>query len=169
MDHADSKNGKRMMFSEDAFQKIKQVLAELTKRANAHLCVFADVNGYPIGSYSITDDVDISSLTALAAGTFSATAAMANLISGEQQFKYIYHEGTHRNIYLCNVSSDYLIIVVFDKSVPLGLIRVLTHHTIARLNEVIRLLETENEKAVQFLDLEFKSLLSKELNRSFGI
>jgi predicted regulator of Ras-like GTPase activity (Roadblock/LC7/MglB family) len=169
MDRTNSKNGKRMVFSEITFSRINTILAELLSRTNAHFCVFADVNGYPVSSCGITEDVDLSSLTALTAGTFSATAAMANIITGEEQFKYIFLEGVQRNIYLCNVNGDYLLYIVFDKGVSVGLIRVLAHQAMQKLCQVIRQISVDNDEASQFLDVEFKSLLSRELNRAFGL
>jgi predicted regulator of Ras-like GTPase activity (Roadblock/LC7/MglB family) len=169
MDRANSKNGKRMVFSEIAFSRLNAVLAELLNRTNALFCVFADVNGYPVSSCGTAEEVDLSSLTALAAGTFSATAAMAHIITGEEQFKHIFLEGVQKNIYLCNVSGDYLLYIVFDKGVSVGLIRVLATQAIARLSDVIRQIADDNDEASRFLDVEFKSLLNRELNRSFGL
>jgi hypothetical protein len=94
---------------------------------------------------------------------------MANIITGEEQFKYIFLEGERRNIYLCNVSGDYLLYIVFDKGVSVGLIRVLAYQAMQKLSEVIHQISLDNDEASQFLDVEFKSLLNKELYRSFGL
>ncbi len=162
-------NGKRLVFSETTFQKIFQILTEMIKQSRAHLCIFADMNGYPISYSGTLQDVDVASLTALAAGTFSATAAMANIVGKEERFKYIYQEGEKRNIYMSTVVGEYVLIVVFERSVTLGMIRVLTHHTTEKLTALIQDLKKQNEKMTEFLDVEFKSLLSKQVDIAFGL
>ena len=164
-----SRNGKRWVFSEASFKKINRALEELGKRLDAVLVIFADMNGYSISASGDTHNVNVDNLTALAAGTFSATAEMANLVREGGPFKFIYHEGEQHNIYLCTVEKDYLIIVVFHKKTALGMVRALTHHTVERLEGLVEDLKQEKQRATQFLDVEFRSLLGKELDKTFGI
>jgi predicted regulator of Ras-like GTPase activity (Roadblock/LC7/MglB family) len=162
-------NGKRLIFSESTFKRIGDILTELVKRSRANLCIFADMDGFPISHGGSVDNVDISIICALAAGTFSATAAMAKESSGEKKFRFIYQEGERRNAYLCNVFDDYLMIVLFDKGVTLGLIRILTNQAISRLQELFDELKDEKSQVTQFLDVEFRTLLGKELDKTFGL
>jgi len=162
-------NSRRIVFSEATYHKIIKILADLKNRLQAQATIFADMNGYPIGYDLEVDDVDIIELTALAAGTFSATSEMARLIKEKNRFRFIYHEGESRNIYMCNVSKEYLIIVLFDKSVVMGMVRILTHNTVEKLQKILNELSVEYEKTSQFLDIEFKSLLGKELDKYFGL
>ena len=162
-------NGKRWVFSEATYEKINLTLAELCKRLKAQLALFADMNGYPVSYGGDVKGLNINNLTALAAGTFSATAEIAHIIKEENNFKYIFHEGEKRNIYLCTVGHDYLMIVVFNKSTALGMVRALTHHAVERLSGLVEELKQESQHASQFLDVEFKSLLGKELDKSFGL
>ena len=162
-------DGKRIVFSEATYYKIIKILAELKNRLQAQATIFADMNGYPIAYDLKVKDVDIIELTALAAGTFSATSEMAKLIKEKNRFRFIYHEGELRNIYMCNVSKEYLIIVLFDKSVAMGMVRILTHNTVEKLQKILDQLSLEHEKTSQFLDMEFKSLLGKELDKYFGL
>ncbi|NOY57750.1 MAG: hypothetical protein GXO75_02295 [Calditrichaeota bacterium] len=162
-------NGNRWVFSEASFEKINGTVNDLCSRLKAHVVVFADMNGYPISFCGDTRRIDINNLTAVGAGTFSATAEMAHLIHEKQQFKYIYHEGESQNIYLCNVGDDYLMIVVFGKKTAVGMVRALTAHAVERLTGFFSELQGEKEKATEFLDDEFRSLLGKELDKSFRL
>ena len=164
-----SKNGKRVVFSESSYHKVAKILADFKRMSNANLCVFADMNGYPITYSGELRDLDISTLSALAAGDFAATTEMSKMISGENQFKFIYHEGLSRNIYLCNVGNDYLLIVVFGKNVALGMIRVLANQVINNLHSLLAKLKEESAKASQFLDAEFRDLLNNEIDKSLGL
>ncbi|OGC01866.1 hypothetical protein A2V82_02575 [candidate division KSB1 bacterium RBG_16_48_16] len=169
MEMSQSKNGKKIVFSESSFNKIAQSLQALKKRSNAALCIFADANGYAVSFSGEAKEIDISSLSALAAGDFAATSEMARIISGEDKFRYLYHEGKEKNVYLCSVGDDYLIIVVFDKSVALGIVRAMTHHLSLKLEDLLAKLRQEAETASDFLDSQFRELLSAELDKSFGV
>ncbi len=161
-------NGKRWVFSEATFEKINETLNDLCARLKAQVVIFADMNGYPVSFCGDTRRIEINNLTAVGAGAFSATAEMAHLVHEKQQFKYIYHEGESQNIYLCNVGDDYLMIVVFSKTTAVGMVRALTAHAVEKLGGLFSELQEEKEKATEFLDVEFRSLLGKELDKSFG-
>ncbi len=158
-----------MVLSETSYQKVARILDELTRRSRARLSVFADMNGYPVTYSGETDGIDVSSLSALSAGDFSATAEMAKIISGEKSFNFIYHEGSQENVYLCNVGNDFLLIVVFSRDIALGMIRVLAHRATRQLMQLVQELREQSQKASQFLDMEFRDLLSKELDKSFKV
>jgi len=112
------------------------------------------------------DTLDLAALTALAAGDFAATAEISRLIGQESRFKFLYHEGAQRSLYLCAVGADYFLMVVFDNSVALGIIRVLAHYAVEKISRFIQSLKQESEQTHQFLDFEFRDLLARQLDRS---
>jgi len=160
------KNGKRLVFSETSYHHVTQILDEFLRRSQAQLAIFADMNGYPVASRGDAENIDMSALTALAAGDFAATAEMASIIGHDGRFKFIYHEGTTRSIYLCAVSEDYFLLVVYETRVALGIIRVLSHYAVEKIGQHIHELSQESEQTQKFLDFEFRDLLSKQLERS---
>ena len=162
-------NGRRWVFSAATYKKINSALGQLVTHLKAEIAIFADQNGYPISFNGNVNEIDVNNLTALGAGTFSATAEMAFLIKEKKHFRYIFHEGNQRNIYLCTVGNDYLMIIVFRKDTALGLVRALTHSVISRLEELVDELKKETQETAQILDSEFKTLLSKELDKTFGL
>lgn len=161
-------NGKRLVFSETTYKKISRILYELNNRLKSHMCIFADINGYPIDYSGDNRGIDISTLTAVAAGSFMASNEIAHIISNEQHFEHVFHEGKRQNVYMCNVSDEFLMIIVFGKSVPIGLVRLLTHHAVSKLSEYLDTLKAGRTKIAQFLDAEFHSKLDKELDKAFG-
>ena len=167
--NSENNNGNRLVFSENTFHQIITILAELRNRLHAQSTIFADMNGYPIGYDQANENLNITSLTALAAGTFSATAEMAKMVKEQDRFRFIYLEGKEQNIYMCNVHKDYLIIVIFDKSVAMGMVRILTHNTVEKLQKILEALALENKRATKIIDVEFKSMLNKELDKFFGL
>jgi hypothetical protein len=78
----------------------------------------------------------------------------------------LFHEGEDKNIYLSNVGFNFVLMVIFDVSVALGIIRIYTKKTINDLVDLLKTAEEEDKQSKEFLDLEFKTLLGEELNRS---
>lgn len=167
--YQNNSNGKRWVFSESTYKKIDAAMDQLCKHLKADLAIFADMNGYPVSYHSRQEGWDVNNLTALAAGTFSATTEMAFLIGEDSRFRYIFHEGERRHIYMCMVAHDYLMVIIFNKKTALGLVRALTRNVVTRLEELVEELKSEVSATAKVLDSEFKTMLSKELDKTFGL
>ena len=166
MEMQQRKNGKRAVLSQTAYHQIARILEELLSRSQARLALFADMSGYPVVHRGDADTLDLAALTALAAGDFAATAEMSRLIGQDTRFRFLYHEGASRGIYLCAVGTDYFLMVVFDKTVALGIIRVLSHYAVEKISHYIQELKRGSEQTHQFLDFEFRDLLARQLDRT---
>lgn len=166
MEMQQRKNGKRVVLSQTAYHHIARLLEEFISRSQARLALFADMNGYPVVYHGETETIDLSALTALAAGDFAATAEISGLLGQERRFKFIYHEGATRSLYLCAVGEHYFLLIVFDKAVALGIIRVLSHYTVEKIGRYLMELSSGSEQTRQFLDFEFRDLLSRQLDRT---
>lgn len=157
-----------MVFSHDDYEKISRIVYELRVRLRVELCVFADVSGYPVEYDGDCKDFDVSELTAVAAGSFAASNEMSKIISETPSFDHIFHEGGTWNIYMCSVGPDYLMIIVFRKSVPVGLVRLLTHRAVERLTQYLNGLKQESKKVTRYLDDNFQKGLNDELDKALG-
>ena len=67
-------------------------------------------------------DFDRYSLASLSAGNFGAVTALLNHI-GEPELSLLFNQGKMLNIYFRKLLEDYILIVVFDKSISLGFLR----------------------------------------------
>ncbi len=155
---------KRMVFSETAYAKIAILLAELLKRSQSRLVVFADMNGYPIVHRGDIKPSSLSTLTALAAGSFAAGSEMARLINNESRFRFVYQEGGVFNIFTCSLGDDYFLMVLFEKQTALGLVRILTQHALTRINGLLAQLRQTTEQSKNFLDFDFREGLGRQLD-----
>jgi predicted regulator of Ras-like GTPase activity (Roadblock/LC7/MglB family) len=79
---------------------------------------------------------DVYSLAALAAANFSAMRSMAK-IAGEEEFSLLFHRGQKENIYLSAVSDDFLLFIIFNNEMPLGLLRLKVAKVIGELLGVL--------------------------------
>jgi predicted regulator of Ras-like GTPase activity (Roadblock/LC7/MglB family) len=67
-------------------------------------------------------DFDTYSLASLSAGNFGAVTALLDQI-GEPELTLLFNQGQMLNIYFRNLLVNYILIVVFDKSISLGYVR----------------------------------------------
>ncbi len=162
-------NGVGLLFSETTYHKISRILYELNTRLKAKLTIFADMNGYAIDYNGDTRNVNINTLTAVAAGSFSASNEMSRMISGQKHFEHVLHEGVRDNVYMCSVGSEYLMIIIFDKTAPIGFVRLLVHAAVNKLSQYLDSLKAQKSKTAQFLNAEFRSKLDNEMDRAFGL
>jgi hypothetical protein len=58
-------------------------------------------------------------------------------------------------------------LVIFKVEVALGMVRVFTRKAIEELITTLNTMKQDEEKTKEVFDLEFKTLLSEELDRSF--
>jgi len=159
----------QFMLSTEVFNQVSEVLRELVASTRADFAIFCDANGHPITSAGKAGQINLSALSALAAGDFAATTEIARLIGEREGFKFLFQEGEQRNIYLCNVGFNFLLAIVFEKSVALGLIRIFANKAVERLKQILEKASQAESKASEFLDVEFGALLGKELDRSFKL
>jgi hypothetical protein len=94
---------------------------------------------------------------------------MASMLGESDSFKFLFHEGEHSNMYLSNVGFNFVLLVIFDSDVALGIIRIYTKKAIEALTRLLGSIKEEEKKTKELFDLEFKTLLSEELSRSLKL
>lgn len=161
------KDGSRqIILTAKQFDEITKVLSELAAKTKASTILLADISGQLITQRGNTDEINTAILSALAASDFAATSEMAKLVGEDAKFKLLFHEGEKRNVYLSNVGDNFFLVVVFDVSVTLGLVRIYTKKAIENLLYVFESSEA-GEDASAILDQDFSSMLGDMLDESF--
>lgn len=161
------KDGSRqIILTARQFDEITKVLSELAAKTKASTILLADISGQLITQRGNTDDINTAILSALAASDFAATSEMAKLVGEDAKFKLLFHEGEKRNVYLSNVGDNFFLVVVFDVSVTLGLVRIYTKKAIENLLTIFEESEA-GEDASAILDQDFSSMLGDMLDESF--
>lgn len=169
MELAKRREQPQIMLSTEVFNQVSEVLRDLVASTRADFSIFCDANGNPITHAGKAAQINLSALSALAAGDFAATTEIARLIGERDGFKFLFQEGENRNIYLCNVGFNFLLAVIFEKAVALGLIRIFANKSVDRLRQILEKAAQAENKASEFLDVEFGALLGKEFDRTFKL
>ncbi len=168
MDVSKQKDGQPIILSENVYHGITRVIRELAAKTGARSVVFCESNGYAVTKTGNTEGLDLAAVASLAANNFAATSRMANMLGERDSFKYLYHEGENTNLYISNVGFDFILIVIFEVDVALGMIRIYTRKTISELTTLLQSTKEEEHRTKEIIDSEFKSLLTEELNRSLN-
>jgi predicted regulator of Ras-like GTPase activity (Roadblock/LC7/MglB family) len=163
------KTTEQFMLSTETFNQVNEILRELVTSTRSDFALFCDANGNPITHHGKQHVVNLSGLSALAAGNFAATSEMARVVGEKEGFKFIFQEGERRNLFLCNVGFNFLLAIIFDKAVALGLVRIFANKAVESLKQVLDKAAQAEEKASDFIDSEFGLLLGKELDKSFKL
>ncbi len=162
------KDGSRqVILNGKQYDAITKILQELATKTKASAILFADMSGQLISQRGNTENMNTTVLSALAASDFAATSEMAKLVGEEAKFKLLFHEGDKRNVYLSNVGDDFFLVVVFDVSVTLGLIRIYTKKAIEDLSTALEDTSGERDEDDKMIDSDFSTLLGNALDDTF--
>ncbi|OAG27582.1 roadblock/LC7 domain-containing protein [Thermodesulfatator autotrophicus] len=111
-----------MVLTSERVKKLKGVLKEQLLSIGVSLAILIDEAGNVIASSGKENGVDTTSLAALAAANFGATAQIAKLL-GEEDFSILYHKGKKDNIHFSRIGKEFILVTIFTDETPLGLVR----------------------------------------------
>jgi predicted regulator of Ras-like GTPase activity (Roadblock/LC7/MglB family) len=80
--------------------------------------------------------IDKDSIACLAAGNYGAVKAMANIM-GAEDFALLFHMGKKMSIHLKNLSSEFLLINIFDQDLSLGLLRLKVLEVLLKMEKIL--------------------------------
>jgi hypothetical protein len=89
------------------------------------------------------------------AGNVAATGGLANLL-GEKEFSILFHEGENEHVHISLVSGKLILVVIFDESTSLGLIRLRVKKSLKVFERLLIELEknaTQGDKENIFSDI----------------
>jgi predicted regulator of Ras-like GTPase activity (Roadblock/LC7/MglB family) len=107
---------------DEELRSIHAVLDRLVADSNSRSAYIVDKAGQLISQAGDTENVDGLSLASLAAGCVAATGGLAQLF-GEEEFPSHFHQGRHDNLHISLVGPRMILLLVFDESSSLGLVR----------------------------------------------
>jgi len=127
--------GNWALFEED-FWSINAILQTLMRSASARSVMLIDKTGQLINSIGEPPGFDVTSFSSLAAADFAANAQLA-LMVGETDFATLVHQGQNESLYLSMIANRVILVVLFDRKTPLGLVRLKSRRAGDELLEVL--------------------------------
>jgi predicted regulator of Ras-like GTPase activity (Roadblock/LC7/MglB family) len=112
----------QIVLTEEELKEIDSLFGEYIVESEAKDIVLLNKSGELLAkSGDITSDVAVT-VSALAAGVFSATNELARIL-GEREFTVTFHQGQETNIHVSLVTDIVLLAMIFDNRSPIGAIR----------------------------------------------
>ena len=125
-----------MLTAEDQ-TAIEQRLADFLSKSEAQWSALVDKGGNLFAQSGDTGNLDLSILSALAAGSFAATHELAKRL-GESEFSALYHEGLGQHILMSALHHECLLVTIFDEKTNIGLVRFYAQQVTLPLNELLQ-------------------------------
>ncbi len=125
----------RLVFYRNDLGRIDRVLEEFLRLAGASTVLLIDKEGHMITQAGKVPSFNMDTISALVAGSFSATREMARLL-GEKEFSALYHQGERDNIQLSLVGDRTILTVLFDDSTTLGMVRLYVTEAVRKLEDL---------------------------------
>ena len=126
-----------LVFYEDDMQAIESILHAFLKKSAAKCALLVDQDGHMITASGSTDEVDLDTISALVAGSFAATKALAQQF-GENEFAALFHQGRAGNIQLSLVGERALLTALFEDNTTIGMVRLYASEAAKRLTDLFR-------------------------------
>jgi predicted regulator of Ras-like GTPase activity (Roadblock/LC7/MglB family) len=136
---------KPLVLTEESMAQINKVLMNLLKQSDAKCAILVDQDGKCIAKKGFTKTIDTDSLSALIAGAFSSTRAMAKLV-GEKDFSVLFHQGDKDHIHNILVDDDTILTVIFDDRTTIGMVRLYSKESAQGLREVLKQMRASVKK-----------------------
>ena len=115
---------------------IEQRLADFLSKSEAQWSALVDKGGNLFAQSGNTGSLDLSILSALAAGSFAATHELAKRL-GESEFSALYHEGLGHHILMSALHHECLLVTIFGERTNIGLVRFYAQQVTHPLNELL--------------------------------
>ncbi|MBA2284445.1 MAG: roadblock/LC7 domain-containing protein [Ktedonobacteraceae bacterium] len=156
-----------LVISDRELTTITTALNKLMSDTSATSVMLLDKSGQVIANQGNGTRRNATSLGALLAGAFSSSRQVAELL-GEKDFRTIFQQGMHENIYTTLVEEQWLLVIVFDKLTHIGLVKVLSKKAtdeLGRILERVKIDTTRTKSSV--INVQFRSSVEDTIDLLF--
>ncbi len=125
-----------LVIHEQDAARIQTVLASFMEESGASESLLIDRGGQLLASGGKAPSFDTVSLSALAAGAFSSTGAIAGLL-GETEFSVLFHQGVRKSIHVSTVDADTILLAIFDDGTTVGMVRLFAREACRAIEAIL--------------------------------
>ena len=146
-------------------QRIGAILNKLHKELRAELILLISRSGQPVVISGSAKNIDCTALASLAAANLAATDGLANIV-GEKEFSVLVHQGRRHSLYISDLLKRFSLVLVFDATASLGLVRYRCKRAMILLEDVFRSFQRKIEKTESVPD--YPNFSDEELEELLG-
>jgi predicted regulator of Ras-like GTPase activity (Roadblock/LC7/MglB family) len=159
-----------MVILEQDHQTFVGLMQTLLVECNAGYVFLVDKTGQQIAAAGEME-VDPTSLASLTAGAVAATEGLSSLV-GETTFSTLFHEGDEQSLHISRVGEKVILLVVFDQTSSLGLVRLRTQQCQPLLekavDEVLNRSKEQTRAATAASTAAFSEISDEDIDALFG-
>jgi predicted regulator of Ras-like GTPase activity (Roadblock/LC7/MglB family) len=126
--------------SSETGKTLCRIVADLLVQSEGTVALLMDTGGNVLARAPDRDDAQLQTIAALAAGAFSATRELA-VITGENSFQSVSHEGENTSLHVQLVGEHHLVLVLFQRTTTLGLVKLYARRAVAEAEPILTELE----------------------------
>lgn len=159
-----------LVMYEEEFKQIQEIISRLQVESASKVVFLVDKNGQQIAASGDLRSIDATSLASLTAGNVAATDGLAKLI-GEKEFSLLFHEGEKDNLHISIVGKRGILVVIFDTSSSLALVRLRVKRASRDLMEIFERVEqraqSQTGESAKF-ESPFSEITDEDIDKLFG-
>ena len=122
-------------------EKINAVLTNFLAESGATEALLIDRSGQLLVATASSRTLDTVSISALAAGAFSSTGALAKLL-GETEFTVLFHQGNKESMHVSTVDDQAILLAIFGERTTVGMVRLFAKEAATAIGQI--LIESRN-------------------------
>jgi predicted regulator of Ras-like GTPase activity (Roadblock/LC7/MglB family) len=107
---------------EEDLKVLNAALSELIQKSEANAALLTDKAGFRLVEQGDVQQIDTTTLAALASGSFMATQEIARIID-EPNFSSVYQQGVKHSLFVCNVDDYTVLVVIFPAQITVGVVK----------------------------------------------
>jgi len=139
-----------VLFEEDV-ERLNAALDGFLREADAKCVLILGKSGHLISVRGVTEMMDTTSLSALAAGAFASTREIARLV-GEPEFSVLFHQGRREHIHVSIVDDETLLMAIFDDRTTIGMVRLYAKQAGEQIAGVFSDIHRQRNRGARLLD-----------------
>jgi len=156
-----------LVISDRELGTISAVLKKLMNDTNATSTMLLDKSGQVVLVEGTGIRRNATTLGALLAGVFSSSREVAKLLN-EKDFRNIFQQGVHENIYTSMVEEQWLLVIIFDKLTHIGLVKVLSKKASDELGRILERVRSDSTRTrASVLNVKFRSSVEDTIDLLF--
>ncbi|MDD3627873.1 MAG: roadblock/LC7 domain-containing protein [bacterium] len=128
----------------EKIENINETLEDFLRNSNSTAAILCEMSGEILTSQGDYTGLDTTTIASLAAGSFATTKGIANLL-GEREFSLLFHQGKATNIFISNIESYAILIIVFSNDAVLGVVKQTSYDSRKKLVEVFQAIERQSK------------------------
>lgn len=155
----------------DLNEKLENLIDELFQKIKVSCIILASTDGQLISYRKTQNDFNQTNLAVLFASDLGATKEISREISEDSGFDYHLHEGKNQHAFLSCIKNNYVLGIIFDNAVQVGVVRLYAKKLCQKLANILRNFDENHNSQISHIETKESIVesLSEQCNSLFNL